>query len=652
MSTAADLLNEQGVFSYTLKGFTPRQGQQALATAIEQALAKKQVLIAEAGTGIGKTFAYLVPAILSSRKVIISTGTRHLQDQLFHSDIPVVKKAMNVDLPCALLKGRANYLCRYRLDISHQHGFLTRETQDQLARIRQWSASTQTGDIAEMTEITEDARVWPIVTSTSDNCLGSECPDWSECYVVKARREAQEADIVVVNHHLLLADMAIKEEGFGELLPSADAFIIDEAHQLPEVASRFFGRGFSSRQLNNLISDTIAEQVKDAPDMGEIRDTCDALKTCIAQFRLALGQDNQRDTWARLKYKPALQKAREALIENLHELMDQLELSAERGKGLEQCYARCLLLYQGFKFYGEEQPDASTDDETDAIYWYETFSKGFVLHETPLEVAHVFRQHRQSLPGSWIFTSATLEVGHDFDHFARRLGISDYTKGSWQSPFDYPQQSLLYLPENLPEPSSFDYTRKLIDAALPVLEASQGRAFLLFTSYRALNEAIRLLSPRVRYPVLVQGSLPKHQLLQKFRELGNAILLGTGSFWEGVDVRGEALSCVIIDKLPFASPGDPVMQARLDGIRQNGGNPFMDYQLPQAVITLKQGAGRLIRDMQDYGVLMIGDNRLTSKRYGQLFLQSLPDMPQSHQLADVQAFYQSWQQAETQVSTE
>ncbi len=643
MSKAAQLLGEQGLFATALDGFRPREGQQALATEIEKVLQDKQVLIAEAGTGIGKTFAYLVPAILSGRKVIISTGTRHLQDQLFHSDIPVVKKAMNVDLPCALLKGRANYLCRYRLDISHQHGFLTRETQDHLSRIKHWAASTETGDIAEMSELAEDARVWPIVTSTTDNCLGSECPDWSECYVVKARRLAQEADIVVVNHHLLLADMAIKEEGFGELLPSADAFIIDEAHQLPEVASRFFGRGFSSRQLNNLITDTIAEQLKDAPDIQEIRDTCDQLKTSIAQFRLALGADNQRDTWAKIRYKPAIQKARESLVEHLHELHEQLEMAAERGKGLEQCYARCLLLYQGFKWYGEDNDaEDNVDDNGTDINWYETFSKGFVLHATPLDVAHVFKQHRQSLPGSWVFTSATLEVGHDFDHFARRLGISDYEKGSWNSPFDYQQQSLMYLPQDLPEPSSFDYTRQLIDAAIPVLKASQGRAFLLFTSYRALNEAIRLLTPRISYPVLVQGTLPKHQLLQKFRETDNAVLLGTGSFWEGVDVRGEALSCVIIDKLPFASPGDPVMQARLDGIRQQGGNPFMDYQLPQAVITLKQGAGRLIRDMKDYGVLMIGDNRISSKRYGKLFLQSLPDMPQSHRLEDVQAFYQSW----------
>lgn len=641
MKSSAELLSQQGVFADTLNGFTAREGQQALSAAIETVMENKKVLIAEAGTGIGKTFAYLVPAIMSNHKVIISTGTRHLQDQLFHTDIPLVKKALKVDLPCSLLKGRSNYLCTYRLGIAHQTAFLTRETQDHLSRIKQWSKITSSGDLAEMSEISEDARVWPFVTSTSDNCLGGECSDYSDCYVVKARRDAQEADIVVVNHHLLLADMAIKEEGFGELLPAADVFIIDEAHQLPEVASRFFGKGCSSRQLNNLISDCIAEQIKDAPEITEIREACDELKTNMAQLRLALGTDNQRDGWAKIKYKPALQKAKEVLVSTLEDLTDMLQNIAERSKGLEQCAIRSLEHFQNFKNYGEEDPDGVS-----AIFWYETYSKGFVLNSTPIDVAKLFKQQRDALPGSWIFTSATLEVGKDFDHFAKGLGLDDYEKGNWNSPFDYQQQSLLFLPDNLPEPSSSDYTEKLIQQAIPVLNASKGRAFLLFTSYRALNEAARLLQRKVDYPILIQGSLPKHQLLEKFRDLGNAILLGTSSFWEGVDVRGEALSCVVIDKLPFASPGDPVMQARLDGIRKQGGNPFMDYQLPQAVIALKQGAGRLIRDMKDYGVLMIGDNRLKTKPYGKVFIQSLPDMPQSNRLEDVRAFYESWSDVE------
>ncbi|VAW57838.1 DinG family ATP-dependent helicase YoaA [hydrothermal vent metagenome] len=637
MQKSAELLSDNGVFADMLDGFTARAGQQALSTAIENVIKKQKVLVAEAGTGIGKTFAYLVPAIMSNKKVIISTGTRHLQDQLFHTDIPLVKKALKVDLPCALLKGRANYLCHYRLNTAHQQTFLTRETQDHLAKIRQWSKATFSGDLAEMSEISEDARVWPIVTSTADNCLGSECSDWSDCYVVKARKEAQDADIVVVNHHLLLADMAIKEEGFGELLPAAETFIIDEAHQLPDVAARFFGQSCSSRQINNLISDCITEQMTGAPDMPVIRDICDELKTKLSEFRLAFGEGSTRDGWDKIKYKPALSLASEELVSTLKELKDGLEKAAERSKGLEKCFTRCDELYIAFNDYGE-----SADADTPSIYWYETFGKGFVLNATPLDIAGLFKQQRKALFGSWIFTSATLEVGQDFGHFAKRLGLEEYEKGNWNSPFDYQQQSLLYLPDALPEPSAINYTEKLIEKALPVLQASQGRAFLLFTSYRALNEAVKLLERKFDYPLLIQGKLPKHQLLKKFRELGNAVLLGTGSFWEGVDVRGEALSCVIIDKLPFASPGDPVMQARLDGIRKQGGNPFMDFQLPQAVIALKQGAGRLIRDMNDYGVLMIGDNRLRTKPYGKVFIQSLPDMPQSKRIEDVDAFYASW----------
>ncbi len=638
---ASDILGDHGPFSKTLDGYIARKGQQGLSDAIDQVLHNKQTLVAEAGTDIGKTFAYLVPVLLSGKKTVISTGTRHLQDQLFHRDLPVVKKSLNIELPVALLKGRSNYLCLHRLRIANQQGYLTSETQDQLQEIRQWGKYTQSGDVAEVAEINEDARIWPLVTSTVDNCLGAECGDWNDCFVVKARRAAQEADIVVVNHHLLLADMAIKEEGFGDLLPSAEVFVIDEAHQLPEVASRFFGKAVSSRQINILVSDVIAEQLQDAPDMSELRDVAESVKKAAMDFRLSLGMDNQRDAWLRIQNKPDMQQARKLLQEKFAELGDALEMAAERGKGLENCYERCMVLKQMLQAYGSMPAQADNEEKAEEyIYWYETFSKGFVLYMTPLDVAGLFSNHQKSLSGSWVFTSATLQVGKDFNHFAQRLGLGQYEQGCWESPFDYQQQSLLYIPENLPEPSSYQFTSALIEQAIPVIEASQGRAFILFTSYRALNEAQRLLESRIDYPLLVQGSLPKHQLLQKFKQLGNAVLLGTGSFWEGVDVRGEALSCVIIDKLPFASPGDPVMQARLDAIRKHGGNPFMEYQVPQAVIALKQGAGRLIRDAADYGVLMLGDTRLINKQYGRLFLNSLPDMPLTRKLDDVCEFFE------------
>jgi len=635
---ADELLGSNGPFAETLNGFMPRQGQQDLSAAIENVLQHKQTLVAEAGTGIGKTFAYLVPVLTSGKKTLISTGTRHLQDQLFHSDLPVVMKSLGYSVSTALLKGRSNYLCTHRLNIAHQQGYLTTETQDHLQRIKEWCKKTLTGDIAEMSAITEDARVWPLVTSTSDNCLGAECSDWNDCFVVKARKEAQEADVVVINHHLLLADMAIKDEGFGELLPAAEAFVIDEAHQLAEVATRFFGKTISSRQLTGLINDSTAEQVQDAPDMPEIRFAAETLKNTMQDFRLALGNDNQRDGWVKIANKPALVSARQEMEDALVELADHLEIAAERSKGLEQCFTRCMLIKELLCNYGQNN-NHSENEQSQYTFWYETFGKGFILHMTPLDVAELFNSHREKLSASWIFTSATLQVGSDFNHFSSSLGISDFQQGNWQSPFDYQQQSVLYIPKNLPAPNSFDYTEKLIEKAIPVIEASKGRAFLLFTSYRAMNEALHLLKAKVDYPILIQGSLPKHQLLEKFKQLGNAILLGTSSFWEGVDVRGEALSCVIIDKLPFASPGDPVMQAKLDAIKQSGGNPFMHYQLPQAVITLKQGVGRLIRDMSDYGVLMLGDPRLLNKPYGRTFLNSLPDMPMTQNINDVRGFF-------------
>lgn len=637
--TPREILGASGPFSQTLSGYMPREGQQDLSEVIDKVLHKRGTLVAEAGTGIGKTFAYLVPALLADMKIIISTGTRHLQDQLFHRDLPAVKSALKLTLDAALLKGRANYLCLYRLELDDHPSFYATETRDHFQRIREWGKTTRSGDIGEMQGISEDARVWPMVTSTAENCLGSECPKWTDCFVVKARRAAQEADIVVINHHLLLADMAIKENGFGELLPSADAFIIDEAHQLPDVASRFFGKTISSRQINNLASDVVAEQIKDAPELTELRDLTDTLKKSAQDFRLALGADNQRDAWLKIQSNKAIAAAREQLQSNVAELAALLETAAERGKGLEQCHGRTVLLKQLLTSYGKPSQVVEGAAEQEFIFWYETTSRGFMLHMTPLDVASLFRSHQQTLKAAWIFTSATLQVGKDFEHFANSLGLENYASGNWMSPFDYLQQSLLYMPADMPEPSSHEFTRKLMEHVLPVLAASRGRAFLLFTSYRALNEARQWLHGRIDYPILVQGDKPKHQLLQKFKELGNAVLLGTSSFWEGVDVRGEALSCVVIDKLPFASPGDPVMQARLDAIKKAGGNPFNDYQIPQAVIALKQGVGRLIRDVTDYGVLMIGDPRLRSKPYGKIFLRSLPDMPQTRELTDVQNFF-------------
>ncbi len=647
MTTTArpsQILGDDGPFRQLIDGFKVRAGQQDLSDAILDAIETRSVLTAEAGTGIGKTFAYLVPAILSGRKVIISTGTRHLQDQLYQSDLPVVLQALDVPLKTALLKGRANYLCLHRLDIAPHLGFVSKPMQHELRKVREWSSVTLTGDTAELDTVPEDSMIWPMVTSTTENCLGGECDHWNDCHVVRARKRALEADLLVINHHLLMADMTLKQEGFADLLPGAEVFIVDEAHQLPEVASRFFGRSVSSRQLIGLAKDAVAEQVNDAPDMAGIRECAETLENCARDFRLSLGEAGQRQAWAQVQHKPVVSKALAALTQALNDMDAVLRVASERSRGLDQCHQRCLLLQQTLSLFDNPAAGRVTHDQRDAdvaesVLWFESWARSFMLNATPVDVSRLFRQHTDEFAASWLFTSATLQVDNDFSHFAGGLGIRDYTSGTWESPFNYREQSLLYLPEGMPEPSDVAFDQTLIERIRPVIAASRGRAFLLFTSYRSMHAAGKLLRDTIDYPILTQGDYPKHQLLERFREAGNAVLLGTASFWEGVDVRGEALSCVVIDKLPFASPGDPVMQARIDAIRNNGGHPFMDYQLPRAVIALKQGVGRLIRDVSDRGVVVIGDPRITRKSYGRIFLDSLPAMPVSSQLGDVEKFF-------------
>lgn len=647
MKLPSEIFGENGPLKAMIDGYQVRVNQQDLSTAIFDSITNNQVLIAEAGTGIGKTFAYLIPAMLSAKKVIISTGTKHLQDQLYKSDLPVVVKALDLPVKSALLKGRANYLCIHRLDIAPHLGFVNKAMQHELHSIREWSKVTQTGDIAEIDSIAEDSMVWPMVTSTIENCLGVECDHWHDCYLVKARKQAQEAGLLVINHHLLLADMTLKQDGFAELLPGAEVFIVDEAHQLHELASRFFGRSVSSRQLIGLAKDCIAEQINTAPDMAEIREYADALESCVADFRLSLGEAGQKQAWTQIRHKPQVNQALSALIQALDEMSELLGVAAERSRGLDQCHQRCALLCQTLDLFADKQPattpaDVNVDnDRPQSVLWFESWSRSFMLHATPIDVSHVFRQHADDFSAAWLFTSATLQVNNDFGHFANGLGIRDYRCGIWESPFDYRQQSLLYLPEGMPEPSAFSFNQRLIENARPVIASSKGRAFVLFTSYKAMHAAKALLEDTIEFPILMQGEYPKHQLLERFRDAGNAVLLGTASFWEGVDVRGQALSCVVIDKLPFASPGDPVMQARIDAIRSDGGQPFIDYQLPRAVIALKQGVGRLIRDMNDFGVVMIGDPRIRHKSYGKIFLNSLPPMPVTSQLGDVEQFYAS-----------
>jgi len=630
--SARELLGPDGPFAREVANFAPRESQQVMAEAVEEAIANRETLIAEAGTGTGKTFAYLVPALRSGKRVIVSTGTKTLQDQLFHRDLPRVRATIGARLKTSLLKGRANYLCLYRTDQVGRDGRLTsREQVTHLQSIRAWAKRTGSGDRGEFAEVPEDSPLWPRVTSTAENCLGAECPMFGDCFVVKARRAAQEADLVVVNHHLLFADLAIKQEGFGEILPGAQAFILDEAHQIPELAGAFFSTSVTSRQITELAQDALAECASVTGALATLREPIEAIAPALRRVRLALDKLPAKGAFALIENDSIVQSELQELEEALTKLTDALALHSERSRGMDSTHQRSEALCQRL----HAVLDGSAHDE---VHWYELFQQGFSFHATPLDLAPPMRALRETSRASWIFTSATLSVAGDFQHFSRQLGLDDPVALSLASPFDYERQALAYLPKGLPDPNAFDYTERVIAAARPVLDAARGRTFLLFTSHRALKRAAELLADSA-FPLFIQGMAPRHQLLTQFRESGNGVLLGAASFWEGVDVAGEALSCVIIDKLPFAAPDDPVLVARLNALRESGANPFFDWQVPAAVIALKQGAGRLIRDVGDRGVLMLCDPRLTTKAYGKLFLRSLPPMPITRELADVEEFF-------------
>ena len=631
-ASARELLGSDGPFAREVANFAARPSQQDMAEAVEEAIADGQMLIAEAGTGTGKTFAYLVPALRSGKRVIVSTGTKTLQDQLFHRDLPRVREVLGARLRASLLKGRANYLCLYRLDQASKDGrFTTREQASQLQAIRAWAQRTGSGDRGEFAEVPEDSPIWPRVTSTAENCLGAECPLFGDCFVVKARRAAQEADLVVVNHHLLFADLAIKQEGFGEILPGAHAFILDEAHQIPELAGVFFSTSVTARQLTELAQDALAECASVTGALANLQAPIEAIAPAVKRARLALDRLPSKGSFTQIEHDSAITSELTALDEALRTLADAIAGQAERSRGMASLHERADALCRRLH-------DVLDGGAQEWVHWYELSAQGFSLHATPLDLAPPLRALREQSRASWTFTSATLSVAGDFNHFARQLGLDDPVAISLPSPFDFARQTLAYLPIGLPDPNAPDYTERVIAAARPVLDAARGRTFLLFTSHRALKRAAELLADSP-FPLFVQGTAPRHQLLVDFRESGNGVLLGAASFWEGVDVAGEALSCVIIDKLPFAAPDDPVLEARLSALRQSGGNPFFEWQIPAAVIALKQGVGRLIRDVSDRGVLMLCDPRLTSRAYGKLFMKSLPPMPITRQLADVQDFF-------------
>ena len=637
MTALDELFSADGALAHAIRDFRARPFQLDMAHAVARAIGERSVLVAEAGTGTGKTFAYLVPALLSGGKVIISTGTKTLQDQLFDRDLPTVRDALKLPVTLALLKGRANYVCHHHLERALSDGRLpTREDARHLPLVERFARGSRSGDRSDCSGVPENAAVWSYVTSTRENCLGSACAHHDKCFVLRARSQALDADVVVVNHHLFFADVVLRDEGAGELLPACNTVIFDEAHQLAQTASLFFGESVSTAQLIELARTTRLEAAASAKDYAPLPAAAQALDKAARDLRLAVREESGRLPLRVVERNRDFDAALAAVLGRLDGLAGELQEQGKRSEELERCRSRTLTLAEAI-----ERWRGASDGQR--VRWVEAFGHSLHLNSTPLSIAETFRAQIEGHARAWIFASATLSVGGDFSHYCGELGLQDARSLSWDSPFDYPRQALLYIPEGLPDPNTTQHTASVIEAALPLVEASRGRAFMLFTSLRAMREAQALLEAAFArrgwaLPLLVQGMGSRSELLERFRQLGNAVLVGSQSFWEGVDVRGEALSLVVIDKLPFAAPDDPVLAARIDRMNRDGRNAFLDYQLPQAVITLKQGAGRLIRDETDCGVLMLCDPRLISRSYGKRILDSLPPMRRTRDGSEVARF--------------
>ncbi|HHY0481336.1 ATP-dependent DNA helicase [Vibrio parahaemolyticus] len=630
----AKTFSSDGALGKAIPGFQARQPQIDMAEAVSSAIKEQSQLVVEAGTGTGKTFAYLVPALLSGKKVIISTGSKNLQEQLYHRDLPLMVNALGFYGQVALLKGRSNYLCLDRLSRQMVESH-TNESDPtlltQLVKVRSWSSETKTGDLGDCEDLPEDSMIIPTITSTNDNCLGKECPSYADCFVLKARKRAMDSDIVVVNHHLFLADLAIKETGFGELIPEADVFIFDEAHQLPDIASEYFGQSVSSRQIHDLAKDIEIAYRTEAKDMRQLQKVGDKLLQSAMDMRIVLGEPGFRGNWREAMQSESIKRELVRLTDSLDLAIDVLKLALGRSQLLDTAFERANLI----KGRIERVCDV---DITGYSYWYDTSPRHFTLHITPLSVADKFHEQIEIKQGTWIFTSATLAVSGDFKHFTDRLGLKPKQQFSLPSPFDYEKQARLCVPRYLPEPNSPGLADKLVRMLAPVIEENDGRCFFLCTSHSMMRELGEKFREVLDLPVLMQGEMSKQKTLAEFMELGNALLVATGAFWEGIDVRGDALSCVIIDKLPFTAPDDPLLKARIEDCRLRGGEPFAEVQIPDAVITLKQGVGRLIRDQKDHGALIICDNRLVTRDYGGTFLGSLPPIPRTRDLERIKAF--------------
>ena len=631
--TLEDVLGDSGLIAEVIEDFAPRSSQLEMAREIDEAVSHGESRVIEASTGIGKSFAYLVPAFLTPSKFVISTGTRNLQDQLFTKDIPLLQKVIISGKKVALLKGRSNYCCPHRISRNKaQQRFRNRQLAGIFNALADWSEQTESGDISEFSAIPENDSLWFYATSTADNCLGSECPEINRCFVAKARRQAMEADIVVINHHLYFSDQMLKSDGFGEILPQAEVVVFDEAHQLPDIASLFFGSQISQRQLSRLARDCVEAEVSEAPDSKLLQASSNTLEKAAADFLIELQSFPDRGDWEQVQHAAALKRGTGQIAEALAALADDLGEMAPRGRELGNCHKRTQNLQADLTRFLEGSENR--------VSWFERSDRSFRLATSPVEVSDDFaNQLAGTETQSHIFTSATLGAQGTFDYFSRRLGLEEIPSRQFDSPFDYREQALLYLPDDLPDPSDQQFIYAFHRRCLDLLKASDGHCFILFTSYRMLTRTADFLRQNTNYPLFVQGEYQRNELLTRYRQEKQAVLLGTSSFWEGVDVKGDQLRCVIIDKLPFKSPADPVYRRRIQLANEQGGNAFTDIQVPEATIGLRQGIGRLIRDQGDRGVVVICDNRIQRKSYGKKILESLPPYPITSDLSDVIDFF-------------
>lgn len=629
-----------GALAKEIDGYQPRDAQTQMAIAVCDAIEKRQQLIVEAQTGTGKTFSYLVSAIVSGEKTIVSTGTKALQEQLFHKDLPLVRKALNKPIKVALLKGRSNYLCIDRLKkLAVQGAGRHPQTEADLSQIKRWSAHTLSGDLGDVPGISESSHALPLVTSTPDNCAGRQCKYYDDCYLLRARRLAMEADLLVVNHHLFFADMALKDTGFGELIPEAGLIIFDEAHQIPDIACGYFGQSLSTRSLKELANDVTHAYHNGLKDTKQLLKAAQIIERCSDQLRLCFSHHGERGDWAQAMGRKDVASAFEQLTESIDFLYQVIKISLSRSDELDNCFERLIELKANLALFEQT-------NKLGFSFWYEAGKQHLQLNISPLSIADKFRQHVESYNAGWVFTSATLQVDNKFSHFMALLGIEQAQTLALDSPFDYRQQSLFCIPRYLPEPAHPQYIDQLAQLIEAVVEASDGGVMILVTSFSTLNRLHKMLEKQIRQPLLVQGLDSKQKLLKNFSQDGHSVLLATASFWEGVDIRGDALRCVIIDKLPFASPDDPLLKARLDDCKKRGLEGFAAVQIPQAVIALKQGAGRLIRDNTDRGVLLLCDTRMVTRPYGQTFMQSLPDMKRTRDVKQVITFLEKLKNSE------